>query len=179
MKALECEEEFATNILTLLSPPADRQRVWEQDLASPHSLEPVASLPPPSPSQPEPAGQLISPKQWHTFLETGDPKQALRTTPTSTPTSRKPSVRRPLWHVKAMYTQMKACERRHVYMYSGDVQAEGPRRCLSSPTDLTGRLAELASPGSSQQAAFRSTISPGKDDDALDDDALAEACAPT
>ncbi len=62
---------------------------------------------------------------------------------------------------------------RRVYIYSGDVQAEEPRRCLSSPKSLANLLAGMASPGSSQQAGFRSTIFPGEDDDAL-----AQACAP-
>ena len=96
MPALDQDEDkFQINVWDLIRPMEEGQRTGQQSPASPQLVEPTTPLPPQSPFQPEPARQLLGAKHFHTFLETGDPKQALRTTPTSTPSTRKPSVRHP------------------------------------------------------------------------------------
>ena len=96
MPALDQDEDrFQINVWDLIRPLEERRRTGQQSPVSPQLVELKTYLPPQSPCQPGPDRQLLGAKQFHTFMETGDPKQALRTTPTSTPSTRKPSVRRP------------------------------------------------------------------------------------
>ena len=92
MAALEQpEDDFEANVWNLLR-PMEGQHGKQLSLDSTEVAEVSTPRPPHRPSQLGPARQLLGAKQFHTFLETGDPEQALNVTPTSTPSSRKSSV---------------------------------------------------------------------------------------